>query len=229
MKKIIPYTFLMVTPSYNQAKFLEETIKSVTSQKGDFRVELFVADGGSSDETAAIAKKHAEHVLIHKVNLGKGAALKTGCEYAFGALKAEAVIFMDSDAQHNPKELDLFFEKLLQGANVVLGVRAFDSSMPWIKITSNRVASVVVHWLYGAYIPDIPSGYKAFTEWAYQRVKWNSSDYRVELEIAVNLAKRHVAFATVPVQTIYLDFDRGFHLLDALQMGLDLLSWRFTK
>lgn len=188
-----------------------------------------VVDDGSRDRTAAIARRYTRPVLVHRVNLGKGAALKTGCEYAFTQLKAKAVIFMDSDAQHNPAELDLFLHELQNGANVVLGVRAFDTTMPWVKITSNRLASVAVRWLYGVYIPDIPSGYKAMSKWAYQRLYWQSPDYRVELEIAVNVAKRRIPFATVPVKTIYLDFNRGFHLLDALQMGFDLISWRFTK
>ena len=216
---------VVIIPAYNEAKYITRVLRAV--KKTNFR--FVVIDDGSSDETAKLAQRHCDHVLVHRVNLGKGAALKTGCEYAFTKLNAQAVIFMDSDAQHNPAELHLFFEQLQAGAHVVFGVRAFDATMPWIKITSNRLASVAVKWLYGTYIPDIPSGYKAMTKWAYSRVKWNSRDYRVELEIAVNVAKRQLQFTTVPVQTIYLDLNRGFHLLDALQMGFDLISWRFTK
>jgi len=216
---------IVIIPAYNEAEYLAGVLTAMN--RSGFR--YVVVDDGSSDDTVKIAKMLAEHVLVHRINLGKGAALKTGCEYAFTVLAAEAVIFMDSDAQHNPAELALFFEELRAGSQVVLGVRAFDSTMPWIKITSNRMASVLVRFIYGTYIPDIPSGYKAFTRWAYDQVRWESRDYRVELEIAVTLAKRKIPFTTVPVQTIYLDFNRGFHLFDALQMGFDLLSWRFTK
>ena len=216
---------IVIIPAYNEAEYLAGVLTAMNMS--GFR--YVVIDDGSSDDTAKIAKKLAQHVLVHRVNLGKGAALKTGCEYAFRKLSGEAVIFMDSDAQHNPAELALFFDELRAGAQVVLGVRAFDSSMPWIKITSNRIASVLVRWLYGTYVPDIPSGYKALTRTAYDRVKWSAKDYRVELEIAVALAKKKIPFTTVPVQTIYLDFNRGFHLFDALQMGFDLLSWRITK
>jgi glycosyltransferase involved in cell wall biosynthesis len=218
-------TVVVIIPAFNESAYIAKVLQAV--KKTGFR--FLVVDDGSSDDTAKISKRFCDHVLVHRVNLGKGAALKTGCEYAFDTLRAQAVIFMDSDAQHNPAELNLFFEKLKAGAQVVFGVRSFDATMPWIKITSNRLASVTVRWLYGTYIPDIPSGYKALTKWAYSRVKWNSRDYRVELEIAVNVAKRRIPFTTVPVQTIYLDFNRGFHLLDALQMGFDLISWRFTK
>ncbi len=216
---------VVIIPAFNESEYIARVLKAMN--RTGFR--YLVVDDGSTDRTAVIARRYNKQVITHRINLGKGAALKTGCEYAFSTMSAKAVIFMDSDAQHNPAELDLFLTELVKGAQVVLGVRAFDASMPWIKITGNRLASVLVYWLYGTYIPDIPSGYKAMTKWAYQRLKWNSRDYRIELEIAVNLIKQKMPFTTVSIQTIYLDFNRGFHLLDALQMGFDLISWRFTK
>ncbi len=216
---------VVIIPAFNESEYIARVLKAMNASGFAY----VVVDDGSSDRTAVIARRYCKQVLVHRVNLGKGAALKTGCEYAFSTMSAKAVIFMDSDAQHNPAELDLFLKELIGGAQIVLGVRAFDATMPWIKITGNRVASVVVAWLYGTYVPDIPSGFKAMTKWGYQRVKWQSRDYRVELEIAVKLAKKKIPFSTVPIQTIYLDFNRGFHLLDALQMGFDLISWRFTK
>lgn len=216
---------VVVIPAYNEAAY----IASVLTQMNRIGQTYVLVDDGSSDATAAIAQKYAKHIVRHQVNLGKGAALKTGCEYAFAVLSAKAVIFMDSDAQHNPAEIATFVQALKEGYPIVLGVRSFDTTMPWIKITTNRLASLLVTWIYGTYIPDIPSGYKALTKRAYEQVKWNSRDYRVELEIAVNIAKKKIRFTSVPVQTIYLDFSRGFQLLDALQMLFDLVSWRFTK
>lgn len=53
----------IVTPSYNQGKFIEEAIESIWNQKGDFYIEHFIADGGSSDNTIDIIKKFEKELL----------------------------------------------------------------------------------------------------------------------------------------------------------------------
>lgn len=216
---------VVIVPAFNEGVRLESVLRSLKKTGMTF----VVVDDGSADNTASIARKFSKHVLVHKVNIGKGAALKTGCEFAFGRLSAEAVVFVDADSQHDIGALPLFLQGLKAGYPVILGERMIDSSMPLIKIIGNRLASVLVNVLFGMYIPDIPSGYKAMTKWGYRQVKWKSSDYKVELEIAVNIAKKHVRFCSVPIKTIYVDYERGFHFLDALSQIGSLLSWRFSN
>jgi glycosyltransferase involved in cell wall biosynthesis len=89
----------IIIPGYNEEKYLKKVFDKVRKHTANI---IFV-DDGSSDKTSAIAKKYTRHVLRHMTNLGKGAALKTGCEYAFKKIKADRVIFLDSDDQHDPK------------------------------------------------------------------------------------------------------------------------------
>lgn len=213
----------VIIPGMNEEKYVATVLKKVRLQTNNI---IFV-DDGSKDKTASIAKKYTDHVLSHSVNLGKGAALKTGCEYAFKTLKADAVVFMDSDDQHDPTELPLFFKEL-QNNSVVFGVRAFDDKMPLIRIMGNRIASVLIYFLFGSYIPDIPSGFKAMTANAYKQLAWNSSDYAVEMEIAAKTAKYKKRFAVVQIKTIYHDLERGMTILDTLRMITKILSWRIS-
>lgn len=215
---------ITIVPAYNEEKYIQVFLKKLVK----FTDQIVVIDDGSTDDTYAIAKKYTPHVLRHEINLGKGAALKTGCIYAFGHLKAKATIFIDSDDQHDPKQLPDFFQALQDGNQLVFGVRSFSANMPKIKQYGNKFASLMIKALFGSYIPDIPSGYKAMTRKAYKKVAWQSSDYGVELEIAAKTAKLKLPFAVIPIDTIYHDYDRGMTALDALKITGKLIAWRIN-
>ncbi len=223
INKIARKDIWVIIPGINEEKYLARVLKKVLKETKNI---VFI-DDGSSDKTVAIAKKYLKHVLVHSINLGKGSALKTGCEYAFNYLNAKAVIFMDSDDQHDSQEIPLFV-KQLQFFDVVFGIRTFDNKMPLIRIMMNRLASFVIYLLFGSYIPDIPSGYKALTKKAYKKIKWNASGYEVEMEIASRTAKYKVPFTTVIIKTIYHDLNRGMTIIDTMRMLGKIISWRFT-
>ena len=222
-KKISKNNVWVIIPGINEEKYIATVLKKVLKQTKN----IIVVNDGSTDSMAKIAKKYTEHILTHSINLGKGAALKTGCEYAFKKLGAEAVIFMDSDDQHDPEELPLFM-KALESADVVFGVRSFNEKMPLFRIILNRLASFVIFFLFSEYIPDIPSGYKAMTKTAYKKLAWNSTDYAVEMEIAARTAKYKIKFLAIPIKTIYHDFDRGMTIIDTVRMITKVIGWRIS-
>jgi glycosyltransferase involved in cell wall biosynthesis len=212
----------VVMPAYNESHYIGRVLSKLRKVTPYF----LVVDDGSRDQTASIAKRYSQHVLVHPVNLGKGAAMLTGCEYAFKKLNASAVILMDSDDQHDPKIIPHFIDKLNQGAQVVFGVRSL-VTLPGMRRVGNLFASLFVWLLFGKYYPDIPSGYKALTKQAYKHLKWNSSGYHVEMEITTRAAKANLSEAQVEIPTIYHNYDKGMTLLDTLDMFFHLLSWRW--
>lgn len=224
-KNVLPPKTWVIIPAYNEQKYIELVLEKVLK----FTPHIVVIDDGSRDKTAAKAKKLVPNTVRHPKNLGKGAALKTGCELAFNELGAEAVVFLDADDQHNPVELELFGQALNEGHHIIFGERKIGSEMPLIKIMGNRFASFLMYVLYGTYIPDIPSGFKAITKKGYSQIAWLASDYGVELEIAVRVAKKKLPFKTVQITTIYHDYDRGMTLWDVLKMSTKLLTWKFTE
>lgn len=211
----------VIIPGFNESRYLDRVLKKVK----DVTSDIIFVDDGSSDESVRIAKKYTPHVLAHETNLGKGAAMLTGANYAFDVLGAEAVVFMDSDDQHDPEHLEEFFKKLGE-YDVVLGVRTMGSNMPFARYMGNKFASVLLNWLYGTYIDDIPSGYKGIHKRAFTKLKWSSSGYEVETEIAVRIAQHHIPFGLVEIKSIYHDTDKGMTLLDAIHIGVRLLQWR---
>ncbi len=211
----------VIVPAYNESRYLARFLAKLTKLTHN----IVVIDDGSRDDTTSIAKDYGVTTLTHMTNLGKGAALKTGCEYAFTKLGADAVIIMDGDDQHDPADLPKFKTTLKNGAEIVLGVRALDSNMPLSRLLGNKLMSVLVNVLFGRYIADIPSGFKAMTKKAYRQLQWYSSGYEVEAELAVRIAKSKLKYVEVPISTIYHDKEYGFNLLDAFRIIIRIPYW----
>lgn len=214
----------IIVPAYNESFYIRrvlEKLQAITDQ-------VIVIDDGSGDDTVVQAEGLAKYVLHHRVNLGKGAALRTACDFAFDELGAQSIVMLDADDQHDVREVPLFWQALSSGAQVVFGVRSEPKNMPWLKRKVNRLSSFVTYLMFGRYIPDIPSGFKALTKTAYQSLRWKANDYSVELEIAAITAKYHLPFSTVSIRTIYHDTDKGMTALDVLKSVRYLVQLKLT-
>lgn len=220
-KKSVPW---VIIPAYNEAAYIERVLIKLNK----VYPHVVVVDDGSQDATAELAAKHCQHVLKHTLNLGKGAAMKTGCEYAIRHLNASGVIFFDADDQHDANLVQRFAELLAQH-DVVLGVRSFSNEMPLLRIIMNRLASVLILVLFGRYIPDIPSGFKALSRTAYQKVEWKSRDYAVEMELAARIAQHNLEYVEVSIPTVYHDLDRGMTILDTIHIIPQCIGWRLSR
>lgn len=216
-------TIVVVIPAYNEAEHLAALLPIVRDQG----MPIIVVDDGSQDGTCQVAQRFTPHVLQHSINLGKGAAMLTGAEYAFQKLHATAIIYMDGDGQHDPRELKNFRQQLELGHGVVFGIRDLWTKMPKQRVVGNILVSLVTQFLFGKYIPDILSGFKAFSRQAFQRIRWEASGYEVEMEIAVHVARKRMKFRLLPIQTLYFDLQRGMNILDSFKAVGHLLSLRW--
>lgn len=215
---------VIIIPAFNESRYIGKFLdKLLLSTKN-----IVVVDDGSTDKTCDIVRRRGIQCLSHIVNLGKGSALKTGCDYAFSKMGADAVIIMDGDDQHEVGDIKLFEKALKSGSQVVLGVRQMDAKMPLMRIIGNKAMSILINLLFGHYIADIPSGFKAFTKSAYKSIRWHSSGYEVETEIAVRIAKSKLAYKEVSISTVYHDKEYGFNLLDAAKILLKLPYWLWS-
>jgi glycosyltransferase involved in cell wall biosynthesis len=211
----------IVIPAFNEEKHIARVLKDVKKTK----MPVVVADDGSLDKTYEIARKSKIIVLHHKVNLGKGAAMKTGAEAAF-KLGADAVIFMDSDGQHKVDDIEHFVDALNQNFDVVFGSRNLSHGVPIVRFMGNKFASVLISLMFGIYISDLISGYRALTKKAFRKINWESTGYGVETEMVIKTGKHNLKHCEVPVATVYLDSVKGVTLLDAVNILFDVVRWR---
>lgn len=223
MAEKINTRYWVIIPAYNESKYIGRVLKKIKSYTNN----IVIIDDGSVDDTANIAARYTEHVLVHSLNLGKGAALKTGCEYAFDQKGAQAIIMLDGDDQHDPTELQVFNNELNKGEKLLLGTRSL-WEMPFFRSWGSRSMSALVAVLFGAYVPDILSGYKAFTKDVYKKIIWQNRGYGVEMEIAARIAQHKVPLKSIPIRTIYHDFERGMTVLDTIEALFQIVMLRFN-
>ncbi len=215
----------VVIPAYNESRRIDGVLKDI-KQIG---ISVIVVDDGSKDSTFEQAKKHDVLVLRHRVNLGKGAAIKTGCEVAF-SMGADAIVMMDSDGQHKTEDLPNFLEKIKSGDfDVVFGSRNMNLGVPLVRFLGNKLASVLVALLFGIYVSDLICGYRAITKKAYMKMRLRSSGYGIETEMVIRTAELKLRYCEIPVETIYYDKFKGVTILNAFGILFNVIKWRIFR
>lgn len=102
----------IVTPSFNQGVFIERTIESVLSQRGDFELEYLVVDGGSADGTLAILRRHEGRLrFVSERDRGQSDAINKGFRLATG----DVLAWLNSDDTYAPGALDAVAAALRDG------------------------------------------------------------------------------------------------------------------
>ena len=210
----------MVISAYNE----EKNIQAVVQNTKEYIKDIIVVDDGSNDNTAKKAREAGAIVLQHLVNLGKGSSAKTGCDYVYSC-QYDAMILMDGDGQHDPREIPNFIVSL-KSADLILGSRKFDQNMPFVLKTGNQLINWVTKVLYGIKVKDTQSGYRAFTRKAYEKIRWKSGDYSMESEMIANAGKEKINYLEIPIKTIYNDKHKGTTIIDGIKIVFNMLIWR---
>lgn len=208
------------------AKDEQQSVGKVVKLAKKYVNEVIVVDDGSSDKTAERAKISGATVLKHIINLGKGAALKTGCEYIISKMY-DIILTLDADGQHDPREIPKFL-KALNEAEFVIGSRKRNKEMPLIKQIWNFAISKLFSILFGLKLQDEQCGFRAFKSKIYPKIKWESQDYLAETEILINVAKNKISLKEVPIKTIYKKAHGGIPPTYGFRHILAMLLWRLV-
>jgi putative flippase GtrA len=180
---------------------------------------VVVNDGSGPEHAAAfdaLAREPRVRVVQHAVNLGKGAALKTGfntCLLAYP--EAAGVVTADADGQHSPEDTARVAERLAEHPReLVVGARAFDGEVPWRSLLGNRITQAIFRMLAGLDLADTQSGLRGWPRSLCEmslRIGVNGYDFELEALMRgrrEGLIERPVQ---VPVRTIYVDGNRSSH------------------
>ena len=217
------YRICAIIPAYNEAR----TIGSVLEQASTIGMDLLVVDDGSTDGTIDILRgAPGITLLVHEVNRGKGAAIRTAIACALDR-GYDGALFLDADGQHLPQEGHRFVEEFVQsGADLIVGSRMADTAgMPSIRRFSNWFSSTIISLLAGTRVTDSQSGYRLLSAALLERLRVAGGvGFDFESEMIIDAARAGLVYREVPISCIYGDETSHYHpVKDTLQfLGLVL-------
>ncbi len=198
----------IIIPAHNE----EKTIANIVKESMRYG-EVLVIDDCSSDQTALIAKKSGGAVISHKVNRGLGGALRTGFNEAVKR-KADIIITLDADGQHNPNDIGKFIKKINEGYDFVLGSRDL-SRYPIRKRVGNFFLNLATNFVSGTSLKDTESGFRAFKLDALKKLVLKSEKYEIAVEIAFEIGRNNLKYTNIMIDSpIYV---QGVSVLDGFK------------
>jgi glycosyltransferase involved in cell wall biosynthesis len=213
---------LVVIPAYNE----ESRVGRVVGECLAHTPHVLVVDDGSTDATAAEARRSGARVLSNEGNRGKGFSLRRGFDLAIEQ-GFDAVVTLDADGQHDPACIPGLVDMIERGHDAVIGTRKKTGSvMPYHRRASNFFLSLVFSALSRAWIRDSQSGFRAFRVSVLRDLDLRSTGFETESEILMKLGRRGVRFAEVPIPVIYGDERSHINVARDLVRFVRVLGYR---
>ncbi|HEX2467944.1 MAG TPA: MFS transporter [Solirubrobacterales bacterium] len=218
-----PARVAAVIPVFGSARAVE--VASATLQHVD---ELVLVDDGAPAEIsrslAAIAGDDRVRVVTLDHNGGKGTAVAAGVDLLLQGDAPEAVVVLDSDAQHDPERIPAFVEAA-RAADVVIGSRRDRRPMPVLRRLGNRAASLALLAASRRWIPDTQNGMRLFRTDALRSVPFPTGGFDAESRHLRALLAEGRRVDSVEVPTIYEGEPSGFRpLADSVSVGRALIA-----
>jgi polyprenyl-phospho-N-acetylgalactosaminyl synthase len=215
----------LVIPSYNEGRVLASTIRGLLP----YGYSIVVVDDGSSDGTAAILKALPVHYLRHPVNLGQGAALQTGMDYAL-AQGAEYIVHFDADGQHPAEAIPSLLAPLRRGeCDVAVGSRFLDPENVKLIPRGRRIllrgAVVISGILTNLWLSDAHNGFRALPRVAAQQIRLHENGFAHATEFLDEVRRAKLRLQEVPVAIRYTDYSqaKGQPALNSVNILIDVL------
>ena len=193
---------IVCIPAYNE----EIKINDVVKKSLPYADKVIVCDDGSTDDTAALAKKAGAVVISHEKNQGYGATISTLFDYC-RENNAEIMVTLDGDGQHNPDQIpDLINVILKHKVDVVIGSRSLkdDKDLPSYRKTGIKIITSTINSATNLKVTDSQSGFRAYSKEAIDLIHPTESGMGISTEILVKISNNGLSIAEVPITVSYI-------------------------
>lgn len=214
----------VVIPLYNEAGVITDVI---TGLRKEF-ANVVCIDDGSVDGSADIAVKAGARLVQHPVNLGQGAALQTGIEFALQHPECDYVVTFDADGQHRVEDALAMLEAARErDAAAVFGSRFLDDrTRPgWMKKVVLKTAIWVTNMTTGMRLTDAHNGLRVIRRDAAEKIELKQDRMAHATEIVLAIGRTGLPWIEHPVELLYTDYSKakGQSVLNSVNILVDLV------
>ena len=198
----------LVIPLFNEAQVIGEVVRDA---RRTF-THVVCVDDGSRDHSAAQAALAGAHVVEHPVNLGQGAALQTGFEYALLQPSMRWVATFDADGQHQVSDVIVMLEKARdEGLDVVFGSRFLDErTKPGVlKKMVLRLAIAYTNLTTHTRLTDAHNGLRLLSREVVERLDITQNRMAHASELVSQIGNLRVKYGETPVHILYTDYSKA--------------------
>jgi glycosyltransferase involved in cell wall biosynthesis len=220
----------VVIPAFNESSAIRAVVQDVLSHG----YTPVIVDDGSSEDIFSPVRDLPVWYLQHPVNLGQGAALQTGIEFAVEK-GAELIVSFDADGQHQAKDIALLTETIRkEGADIVLGSRFMKGAGH--NMSSKRkfllqLARYINFFFTGLLLTDAHNGLRVLTSLAAGKLPITENGMSHATELLSSIRKKQLKYKEAPVTVVYTDYSRqkGQTLWSGFRIFFDILLSKIFK
>lgn len=212
----------IVVPAFNEAGIIGDVVADLRTAFDN----VVCVDDGSSDDTGDIARRAGAHLVRHPVNLGQGAAIQTGVEYARSRPGAQVFATFDADGQHRVADVLAMIDVLEGGrADIVIGTRFGPgvSRPPLVKRIVLRTAAWLSPRGRRLGLTDTNNGLRVFNSTVADTLDITMNGMGHATEFVMLIDENHWRVAEHPVEVLYTDYSaaKGQPLLNGVNILVD--------
>ncbi len=223
----------IVIPAFNEAGVIGDIVADARTVFS----HVVCVDDGSRDETGDVALAAGAHVVTHPVNLGQGAAIQTGVEYARGQPGARVFATFDADGQHQVKDLVRMIDRLIaEDVDLVIGTRFADPGIvnhaPLPKRLVLRSAARLSRRSRKLGLTDAHNGLRVFNKRVADGLDITMSGMSHASEFIALACDNRWRVTEEPVEILYTEYSKskGQPLLNGVNIAFDgLLRGRLAR
>ncbi|MCX6723592.1 MAG: glycosyltransferase family 2 protein [Candidatus Staskawiczbacteria bacterium] len=202
----------IIIPVFNEEKTIQEVIKRIADVSLHVEKEIIIVDDCSTDKTldilTSLKGKIDFKLLEHKINQGKGVAIKTG----LGAVSGDFILIQDADLEYDPKDYPALIEPFLVGdTDIVYGSRNMikNPRSSNLYFWGGRLISFFFNFLYGANVSDINTGYKVFKKGILESLDLKEKRFSFCEEVTCKALRKGYKIKEVPIHYYPRSFQDG--------------------
>ena len=224
----------IIIPVYNEKYTIQKLLNKIYKLR-NLKKEIIVINDASTDGTKEILEKNKKkitHLVNHKKNQGKGAAIQTAQKLVQG----DIVLIQDGDLEYEPSDYHKLLKEIYNGNKVVYGSRVLGKNRylknnfsSKLRVFYNHILTIISNILNNQELTDAHTCYKMFQSSIFLQIKLKEKDFSFCPEITTKIGLKNIKIKEIPIKYFGRGYEEGkkINFMDGIKALLTLFKYRF--